>query len=185
MRYWLLTDTHFGHRKLEELSGRPSDFEIRILDNCKKMIASDDVLIHLGDVTLCPSEPTSMWNLRFTSEVPGKKILVLGNHDKKSDPWYYTHGWDTVCRSIAIKFMGDRILFSHIPQQQLGRSNINIHGHFHNNDHRSMEPEIKAFYNPAIHKLLAIEYTNYQPILLETFLKNEKEKANQAQNPTS
>lgn len=177
MRYWLITDLHLGHRKLEELSGRPSNFENLIIKNVGKMVLPEDILICLGDVTLCNSEESARWNKIFTS-LPGKKILILGNHDKKSDSWYYSMGWDFVCKSFSIKFLGNRILFTHRPQEKFHRHNLNIHGHFHNNDHRTIEEEIREYYNPSFHKLLAIEYTNYQPILLETFLKNEKAKNN-------
>ena len=175
MRYWITTDTHLGHRKLEELSGRPLNFENLIIENHRKMILPDDILIHLGDFALCKSDEYLKWNNAFTA-LPFKKILVLGNHDKKSDSWYYDHGWDFVCKSFSIKFLGNRILFTHIPQEKFHLHNINIHGHFHNNDHRFVEPEIQKYYDPKFHKPLAIEYTNYQPILLETFLNNETDK---------
>jgi calcineurin-like phosphoesterase family protein len=49
MKYWVITDTHLGHGKMEEYCGRPKDFEDRILRNLT-CVQESDVLIHLGDV---------------------------------------------------------------------------------------------------------------------------------------
>lgn len=171
MHYWIITDTHYGHRKLEEYSGRPSDFEVRIFNNCMKVILPEDIVIHLGDV--CMGRDLEMIE-KYWIPIPGKKILVKGNHDKKSNTWYQAHGFDFVCESFGLNYLGNRILFSHAPRENIHGYNLNIHGHWHNNDHRK-GPEVMKFYTP-FHKLLAIEFTNYQPILLETFLKNEKAK---------
>ena len=140
------------------------------MDACTRSFLPDDVVIHLGDICLGKDEE---WNNKFTA-LPGKKILVKGNHDRKSTAWYYSHGWDTVCYSFSLGFEGNIILFSHQPKEHIHGHNMNIHGHWHNNDHLK-DPEVMKFYTP-FHKLLAIEYTNYQPILLETFIKNEKAK---------
>ena len=180
MKYWIITDTHFGHRKMEEYCGRPADFEDKIFGGLKQ-IQPADVVIHLGDFCIGRDEE---WHKKWKEALPTQKlILIRGNHDRKSTNWYYAHGWNTVCENMSINFEGRYLTFSHIPI--MGIQNWNIHGHFHNNLHRLLEGKYvvegekerndKDFplekYNKNIYKLLAIEDTNYQPVLLESLLK--------------
>ena len=165
-KIWIITDTHFNHRKLEEYAGRPSDFETRIMNNLKTMVGNNDLLIHLGD--FCIGQDV-YWHTEF-HKLPGRKVFVMGNHDQKSVNWYLNHGWYFVCHTFSLWYGGKKILFSHIPQEDKGHFDLNVHGHFHNTSHRSQEPEIQKLYNPAKHKLLAIENTEYKPVLLDSFL---------------
>jgi len=74
-----------------------------------------------------------------------------------------------------LKAYGKNILFSHTPQP-IGDYDINIHGHFHNKDLSNLDKEIEDRDKEMIklittnHKILSIEKTNYEPILLEHFL---------------
>ncbi len=153
MNYWVTTDTHFGHNRLTELSGRPENFEDLILRKHGNMINKNDVLIHLGDI--CFYKDT-YWHERFMSINKFKVWLVRGNHDKKSNHWYLTHGWDFVAKTIQMNIFGLDILFSHAPQPDTGYD-INIHGHFHNNEHRAHETVTNNK-----HKLIMLEH-HYEP----------------------
>jgi calcineurin-like phosphoesterase family protein len=181
MKTWIITDTHFNHRKMEEYCGRPANFESRILKGLKQ-IQPDDVVIHLGD--FCIGDDVKWHEFWNSALFANKRILVRGNHDRKSNAWYYAHGWHTVCESLSIHYNNKYITFSHIPIQ--GIQNINIHGHFHNNLHRLLRGEYvvegekerndKDFplelYDKNIYKLLAIEDTNYKPVLLDNLINN-------------
>ena len=161
---WLITDTHFGHDKMIEYCGRPEDFSHIILDSLCMNVYPGDILIHLGDI--CINNDDS-WHTKLQNVTTGvKRILVRGNHDHKSDSWYMSHGWDFVCESVTVKFMGKNILFSHAPLA-IGDHDLNIHGHFHNTLHHEDMFEILT----NKHLCLSIEETNYKPVLLETFIK--------------
>jgi len=170
MKIWLITDTHFGHEKLSNYwKYRPVDFEKLILKNIARLINKDDLLIHLGDVCIGNDEKWHDW---LFNVVPGKKWLVKGNHDHKSNSWYLEHGWDFVGEQIVLNHFGKKILFSHEPifYARYIDIDINIHGHFHDNEHRYND-QVKSFYKKGFNMLLAIERTNYEPVLLESFLK--------------
>lgn len=169
MKTWLITDTHLGHAKMVEYCGRPENHSEIILKNLRKDIKDGDTLIHLGDICIGNDEA---WHFDLIGYVPKgtNLILVRGNHDKKSDSWYLSHGWDFVCDSFSGHYFGEYITFSHIPIPNI--QNINIHGHFHNNLHR-MDEETKKGYNDN-HKLLAIENTDYKPVELSAFLNKMK-----------
>ena len=179
MKYWLTTDTHFGHTdKMVEYCGRPKDYEDKIF-NGLELLGDEDVLIHLGDICIGDDEK---WSEQIYNEcMLGQMILVRGNHDNKSDSWYYEHGWSFVCDTFSLKKYGLNILFSHTPQP-IGDFDLNIHGHFHNALPRLLKGDWKAdgekerneqdLINLTTdkHKLLALEYTDYKPVELQKFL---------------
>jgi len=169
MNIWLITDTHLGHKMLIEKGYRPADFEDKILINLNRTLKPNDVLIHLGDVCIGNDAHN---NKLITKYHNGTKILVKGNHDKKSNKWYLEHGWDFVCEKFIDTYFGQKIIFSHEPQF-IGGETINIHGHWHDNDHRK-EPGFEEWYCDQ-HRLLALEATDYKPVELRKFL-NQKNK---------
>ena len=164
MKIWLTTDTHFNHAKLLEF-GRPDNFEEKILKNLS-IIQPGDLLIHLGD--FCIGQDAK-WHEEFFKRLPGvKTVLVKGNHDGKSYSWYMDHGWGVVCKNMTIKVLGKYVMLSHMPWVDVGYD-LNIHGHFHDSDHRRHEPELVAIKNDK-QLLLAIELTGYKPVLITSLL---------------
>ena len=123
VRWFITTDTHFGHKNMETLCNRPPDFSERIFRNWKRNVKPDDWIIHLGDV----SWPEYYDRL---TELPGHKILTRGNHDQKSYTWYQNHGFDFVCESFTMRVWGLNVVFSHKPLV-FHDADINIHGHLH------------------------------------------------------
>jgi len=172
---YLITDTHFNHKNMVKYCNRPENFDKLIwdaLDNLPK----DCTLIHLGDICMGGDIKTH----EHIAKLPYKKILIKGNHDTKSNKWYREHGWDHVYKSLSEVYFGKYITLSHIPIPNI--DHMNIHGHFHNNlerlknkrwvveDEEERNREVLKSLN-SNHKLLAIEYTNYRPVLLEEFIK--------------
>jgi len=79
MKTYIITDTHFNHKKLIEY-GRPDNFDDLLWKELGKL-PSNCLLIHLGDVCI-GNDLEVHERLRL---LPFIKILVKGNHDKKSD----------------------------------------------------------------------------------------------------
>jgi calcineurin-like phosphoesterase family protein len=149
-----------------EWCGRPADYEQQLFENMMR-IPANDVLIHLGDINIGKDEEM---HTRYIKPLQCKKWLAKGNHDRKSYSWYMEHGWDAISEEFKLEFFGKRLVFTHIPIPYRSDFDINIHGHFHNTDHRSQEPELRAFYTEDHHKLISPEFLNYQPIVLNKFL---------------
>ncbi len=157
-KIWLVADTHFNHAKMVEY-GRPADFEVRLWDNLK-VVQDGDILIHLGDFCIGNDREN---HERFMREVKGKKVLVRGNHDKKSDSWLYKAGWDFVCKEFKSRYFGIKCTFTHIPIPR-NETAYNFHGHTHGDAHR--DEEFCNYYDKSFHKEVAMELTGYRPILL-------------------
>ena len=168
MNIYIISDTHFNHTdQMIAYCGRPEDYNERLW-NSLKIINDDDILIHLGDI--CIGKDSYVHNK--LQEFKFGKILVRGNHDRKTNTWYLNNGWDFVCEEFKDTLFGKNILFSHKPKPWDGEYNINIHGHFHNSDYRRNEPELFKIVN-GYHKLFALEYNDYKPIKLDKFIQYE------------
>lgn len=95
-------------------------------------------------------------------QLPGKKILVRGNHDHEKHIWYLERGFMVSCDGIVLH----DILFTHEPVFNLSDGVVwNVHGHLHNNDHRVEDGKpLEKF-----HKLFVLEH-HYKPIELQEFM---------------
>lgn len=163
MKYYVVTDTHFGHKKMAEYCGRPDRFEDLILEAWLDTVSPEDVVIHLGDVCFGKD---SYWH-ELISAMPGIKWLTMGNHDNKSPTWYLSNGWDCVCEHILLNIYGKKVLFSHVPLRTLSDSQYNIFGHMHEKADeimRSMKMDMTKYF------CISMEKENYRPVDLESFL---------------
>jgi calcineurin-like phosphoesterase family protein len=162
MNYWIITDTHFGHKKMQEYCGRPLGFESSIICNLMMTCKPGDVLIHLGDICIGRDEH---WHKELEN-VLCKKWLIRGNHDKKSLGWYFDHGWDCVADEITLAVFGKSIIFSHRPTAS-DKYDLNIHGHMHNTGHH---PEMIPRITPRS-RLIIMEH-HYSPMNLRRIVES-------------
>lgn len=168
MNYWLISDTHFNHLRLEEWGKRSGLWQESIWNGLEK-IPETDTLIHLGDI--CIGQDIQIHN-RLVDIVKCRKVLVKGNHDKRSTNWYYEHGWNFVCDGIEMIYMGHYLHLTHRPARPQGNNTFNIHGHTHGNLHRS--EEYVDFYTKEYHIDISPELIGFKPIRLDSLLKNIK-----------
>jgi len=164
MSYWITTDTHFNHQMLIDIKSRPANFEMIIKKRLIELIKPEDILIHLGDVCIGNDKENNQW---FKDNLKCKTILVKGNHDHKSYSWYLKNGWDFVCERFDLDMYGKRYCFTHKPVPWDGEFNVNVHGHFHNTDHRRFDPQFNKILS-GYNKLIALENNNYKPVNLKT-----------------
>jgi len=161
MKIYVISDTHFYHVNIIKYCDRPFKTEQEMnnfmVKRWNSRVQKEDLVIHLGDVVL--SNRTRFFK-SLVQQLNGRKILVRGNHDRKSIHWYLTHGFDFVCDEFAI----GQILFTHRPVKKpdflLMPYKLNIHGHIHQ----------KKEYDKDIYKNISVERTNYFPVKLDTIL---------------
>ena len=154
--FYFITDTHLGHDQIIGYCNRPADFSERIIKNWKGQVKPDDWVVHLGDVA---------WPKYYEvlKELPGHKILVRGNHDRKSDSWYRSHGFDIVCTEFANKIEGVDIVFTHIPLI-FHDHDINVCGHLH----ASAVVDCPT----CAHYVMALETTGYKVMSQNVLMKH-------------
>lgn len=164
-----MTDSHLGHKKLLEYGERPEHFDLEILNGLERF--SGDLLIHLGDLCIGQDE----YNNRLLLDAAAgfsKKVLVKGNHDNKSDAWYYKQGWDCVVHFMGIKAFGKNLFFSHKPRtkESIPDTHFNIHGHLHGGGVKSHRADEITGYDPEFHIDVAPELRGYEPLNLEKLI---------------
>jgi calcineurin-like phosphoesterase family protein len=153
---WLITDTHFNHSMLVEHGFRPADFQEQIICNWKKLVMAEDTVYHLGDVILGRNAELAS----ILSGLPGKKILIRGNHDRESDGWYERAGFSFVAQAVLV----GGVYLTHAPQVTLpDGAVINVHGHLHAGTHRTGPSQDWC-------KLLSLEDDGYKPVELIDFV---------------
>lgn len=161
MKIWVTTDTHMDHKSIIEFCNRPIDCDKRIIRGLKD-IKYNDILIHLGDVAW-----KEEGERKYLGNIPCKKWLVKGNHDK-SYTYHLNLGWDWIGETMELRRFGQLIKFSHKPVP-IHEEDIQFHGHFHNNPVDVCEAELIAILTSK-HKLLAIENMNYRPMTLKALV---------------
>ena len=164
MKYWIISDTHFRHKLLVEIWDREKWFETTIIRNLRQ-IPNEDTLIHLWDICIWYDKKVHDW---IISTLGCKKILVLWNHDKKSNQ-RYTENWrDFVCNSITINKYWKEVLLVHIPtdesQEWVNKKDDRLVIHWHRHTFKRFDRWIHPFDK---HKLYSCEIEKMQPRTLE------------------
>ena len=165
---YVISDTHFGHRKLDEY--RKPNFETGILKRWNKTVNPSDTVIHCGDFILGRHQRRSFTgSLRFwRKQLNGKIILIRGNHDSKSCLWYMNNGFDFCADKVEMIVQGKRVVFTHRPIK-VAKDELNIHGHVHSYK-REVEAEAEIDAKKGYHFNATIEHMGYTPKLLNSIV---------------
>jgi len=172
MKEHLTTDLHLNHAKLVTKGFRPEGYEEMITSDWRTQVQDDDVVYCLGDVAM-GKEGEAHERIKT---LPGRKILIRGNHDKQKDAWYLSHGWDEIHDSLrlnrTVNGRHTRVILTHVPIAVDNSWDLNIHGHFHNDSHRAKTEEMLAIYSNK-HRLLSIECVDYKMVPFQEFLEGK------------
>jgi hypothetical protein len=57
------------------------DYEKKIEDNWRAVVKEDDIVLIPGDISWATKLPDAIMDLEWIDKLPGKKILLRGNHD--------------------------------------------------------------------------------------------------------
>lgn len=126
MTVWFTSDLHLGHARIVDLSHRPfgsiEEHDQSIADRWKSCVLPDDIVWVLGDIAV---ESTWKHALEVIESLPGRKRLILGNHDQawmgKSD-WMrffpeYLKVFEAVTPWARTKIQGIKVNLSHFPYE--------------------------------------------------------------------
>lgn len=139
-RVWIWSDHHLGHANIIKYTDRPFGNAERMdgaLLRAAQIIPQDDWVMFAGDLAMW-KEPDAV--RAWVANCPGKKVLVLGNHDCKGsghpesmDEWRDL-GFLAVsdCVSLRRENQGD-LWVTHYPlaEGDIPSGVLNVHGHTH------------------------------------------------------
>lgn len=149
-----------NHDNMPTYCKRPVNFTEILIKRWQEVVKPEDLVIHLGDVAIGNRRHVK----DILAELPGRKVLVLGNHDKQHGPdWWMDQGFAFACE--AMKYRGCWLTHAPSPVLPMG-CRLNIHGHLHN-----FTSEVHPDYHAEpFQRLFAVEYTDYRPVNFDKFV---------------
>lgn len=164
MKYFTISDTHFGHENIIQYCNRPfknvEEMDKILIKNWNETVSNKDVVIHLGDFAFCSKERAR----EICSELNGRKILIKGNHDNWPDEFYKEIGFDYVSKYPIIwggtPDNNGFYIMSHAPLILSETTPyFNFYGHVHNDPKFSDTPTSRC---------VSVERIGYRPYLFLT-----------------
>ncbi|WP_018042967.1 metallophosphoesterase family protein [Methylobacterium sp. 88A] len=131
MANFFTADSHFGHASI--LHGLRTGFagiaehDAMLIEAWNSTVAPGDTVYHLGDFALSTPE----YAAKIFRRLHGRKILVVGNHDKKNRrlPWAEQHQG---IREVSVD--GRHLALCHYPMRSWPRAfkgSLHLFGHTH------------------------------------------------------
>ena len=157
-RTWVWSDLHLGDTEVMEYCRRPfgdADAMGRaIMAAWTAAVEPDDTILNGGDIAL--SSALGKTHRTAIREAPGRKLLVVGNHDfNLRSGLLDTAGHDTWTGVLVIE-TDPPIVMTHVPMGMLPPGWVNLHGHVHNHAPPGDTPHINV----------CVEHTDYRPLPL-------------------
>lgn len=81
---WAIGDLHLDHKKekpMDVFGEKWENHEEKIFSSWEKLVAEDDRVLVVGDISWALKLEEGEIDLRRLDELPGKKYLIKGNHD--------------------------------------------------------------------------------------------------------
>lgn len=141
---FFIADPHFGHKGilLKENNPRPfktvEEMDLHLINEWQNTVSSTDTVYVCGDFSFHKKDKTR--DIFF--QLPGKKILIQGNHDGDQTRAMFR---PFVFQEVTLKLFGERVKLSHYPYQgdhteedrypdrrPKDHGEWLIHGHVHN-----------------------------------------------------
>lgn len=137
MTIWFTADQHFGHENIIEYTNRPfknaTKMDNILIKRFNERVEDDDIVYILGDLTLAGPAKISVVE-SWVRRLHGRKIFIVGNHDKLKTMDYVNVGFESAHSSLWIKDdEGISYLLAHDPvvRNIVPRVNV-LCGHVHN-----------------------------------------------------
>ncbi len=140
MKTWIGSDFHWGHsgimRHCPETRGHYRDVQDMNEDMCRRwqeMVSQHDTVYMLGDIAFMSGYNAS----KIISGLPGRKILIIGNHDKATlKDVNFRKCFAEIHHYLEAKYNGHRLMMMHYPLVEWNMCHhgaIHFHGHLHQN----------------------------------------------------
>lgn len=166
---WIWSDLHLDHAAIIHHSDRPHPdvhaMNTMLFRAWRERVDETDTIICLGDVTL--REPSARI-LSKLSTMPGRKLLVAGNHDfLPAQEWPKTYGFDATAPTMLCE-AEPKLLLTHEPLGEVPPGCVNVHGHVHG-------PGTEL---SAAHVNVCVERTGYEPVRLSDLIRRIHDEHN-------
>ena len=159
---WFTSDTHFNHKNIIKYCNRPfssvEEMNDTMISNWNQLVKPEDTIFHLGDFAFGRSESIKS----ILSSLNGRKILVLGNHDRSLQRMRDL-GFDVVSRRYRRCYIGRSLIMCH-KVQHASKCEFALVGHVHDAWKFRTVNNIKAMN-------VGVDVCNFYPVNLDEILK--------------
>ena len=146
MTVWFTADTHFRHRNIMMLDGRPFDsieeHDAELIRRWNEKVKPGDTVYHLGD--FCFSGVAR--SQHFKNQLNGDIILIKGNHDGGMTRMRKV--FPNVYKTLQIEIGGRKLWLSHRPRKDshipTEEEGWLLHGHTHKGGRKVHEKQINV-----------------------------------------
>lgn len=164
MTVWFTSDQHYGHANIIPYCKRPfrdvEHMEAEMVRRFAAVVKPDDTVYFLGDFSFTNPLPV-------LQQLPGKKYLILGNHDwderrRKQLGKSGAFGWIKDVELIEVE--DQELWLSHYPHLSWPNSHHgswNLHGHMHGTS--------PAWWNAVD---VGVDCWNYSPVSFATIFEH-------------
>jgi calcineurin-like phosphoesterase family protein len=153
---WFTSDTHFGHENIIRFCNRPfsnvQEMNAELIRRWRDTVPEEGIVFHLGDFA---HRRSRLWNDILCS-LPGRKYLILGNHDMKCIRQGFMSRFELVTQQMTIRVDGQAIILNHNPFLCYGGSYRDVwqlFGHVHSGpaSHTGLD-------HPRLNMLFPLQY---------------------------
>lgn len=167
MTIWFTSDTHFGHSKIIEYSGRPfpdvGTMDTEMVRNWNARVKPGEQVYHLGDFAFARDEQDVE---RYISNLNGQIHLIRGNHDHKQTR--KARGFAEILDYKEIKVGEQFIVLCHYAMAVWNKAHHGswmLHGHSHGNLTK----------NPNLRRIdVGVDPQGYRPVSFEEIAEQMK-----------
>lgn len=169
---YYISDTHFGHRNILKMDGRPfstiEEMDDELIQRWNKRVTNEDDVYILGDFAFRNGK-TASWYLK---QLKGRKHLIIGNHDQvtiqdKQAVEYFT----SIEKMSLINDQNQTVSLCHFPVAEWNgkrRGGYHVFGHLH--CRRDTVYEFMSQFNSALNAGCMIN--GYRPVTLDELMEN-------------
>jgi calcineurin-like phosphoesterase family protein len=154
------SDTHFDHKRIIELCGRPFDtveqMNEALIENWNARIKPGDTVYHLGDFAFSKDRGRVSQLLGL---LHGTKHLIQGNHDH--EVVRKAKGWNSIELRRNVKALPVLIVVDHYPIEIWHKrhyGSIHLFGHIHE---KTCEKPTELRHN------ISVDFNEFRPLSLE------------------
>lgn len=139
MTTWVTSDLHFGHKNIMSFCPQSrarfkndlAYMNEAMVKEWNDLIDPEDTVYILGDVAFMSGSDAA----KMVNRLNGNKILVRGNHDRKTlMDVNFRSAFTEVHEYLDITYNGTKVVMFHYPiaeWDQMHRGSVHLHGHLH------------------------------------------------------
>jgi calcineurin-like phosphoesterase family protein len=139
MKTYITSDLHWGHKNIMNfcpVSRARFRNDVDYMNEAmvrewNEIVEPQDLVYILGDVAFLPAQKAA----EFMRRCNGRKILVQGNHDRKTlNDTVFRGCFEEIHHYLDINYNGTKVCMFHYPiaeWDQMHRGSVHFHGHLH------------------------------------------------------